>query len=82
MPIHVNIAVNERDIKVLHIGRAEGGADPDDVNTYIAVMRFPNEQVDWYGEDSIKFQHRYGDGIDVCVMKGLSAVIEAGKTNP
>jgi len=37
MPIHIDVRVNDRPIKSLHIGRESGGTDADDLNTYVIM---------------------------------------------
>jgi len=73
MPIYIDVWVNDRAINTYAIGRLRGGTDPDDVNVY-AVMDL--ERIDrplgW--DKTIQFEHRYGDGIDVCIRKGLAAL--------
>lgn len=74
MPLHVDIRVNDTHISSLHIGRLEGGTDPDDINTYVIVKGHePLFTSDWL-ERGIKYTHRYGDGAEVCVMKGIEAL--------
>lgn len=70
MPIHIPIYVNEKLIKTYHIGRLEGDADPDSVNTYLI------KEDDQLWTVGIKFTHRYGDGIDTCIHKGLNAILD------
>jgi hypothetical protein len=74
MPIHVDIRINDTLINQIHIGRAKGGTDPDDINTYIVIEGGqPLRLEDWY-IDGIPFMHRYGDGAEICVMKGMQAL--------
>ena len=70
MPIHIPIYVNDRLIKTYHIGRLEGDTDPDSVNTYIIVE---DDQLWQVGK---KFTHRYGDGIDTCICRGLDVILD------
>lgn len=69
MPLHIPIYVNDKLIKTYHIGRFEGEATEDSLNTYIIV------QDDQFWKDGIAFTHRYGDGVDTCVTKGLYAMM-------
>ena len=74
MPIHVDIRVNNELINEIHIGRVSGGTDPDDINDYLVVEGYdPLRLEDWH-IDGIPFQHRYGDGANVCVQKAMEAL--------
>lgn len=70
MPIHIPVYVNDRLIKTYHIGRVAGDTDPDSINEYLIVE---DDQLWQVGK---KFTHRYGDGIDTCVIKGINAMME------
>jgi hypothetical protein len=74
MPLHIDIRVNRELINTLHIARVKGGTDPDDINDYI-ITDGPEllRHEDWL-IDGIPFTHRYGDGAEVCVMKGIQAI--------
>lgn len=76
MPLTVTIDLNGRTLEQYHIGRIDGGAHSDDVNTYSVVTgRKPLWTVttqDWYS--GVTFTHRYGDGAAECVRKALEAV--------
>lgn len=75
MPIRVNIDINGHPIEQLHIGRAQGGTSPDDVNTYLAVLGTrPTSAEDWQ-ERGTEFTHRYGDMALICVQKAIEALI-------
>ena len=79
MPLHVDIRANEKVINQIHIGRTKGGTHPDDINTYLVVEGdTPTRWEDWYIE-GIPFEHRYGDGAEVCVTKGLQALGYSGE---
>jgi hypothetical protein len=74
MPLHIDIRVNNKVINQIHIGRTRGGTDPDDMNHYLVVEGdTPARWEDWY-VDGMPFTHRYGDGAEVCVIKGLQAL--------
>lgn len=74
MPIRVSIDINGHPIEQLHIGRIKGGTDPDDVNTYLAVVGpKPLTAEDWK-EHGTEFTHRYGDSILVCVQKAIGVL--------
>ena len=74
MPLHIDIRVNDKIISQLHIGRVNGGTAPNDINDYLIVDGDkPTRMEDWY-IDGIPFQHRYGDGAEICVMKGIQAM--------
>ena len=70
MPIHIPIYVNDRLVKTYHIGRVKGDTNPDSINDYLIVE---DDQLWRVGK---KFTHRYGDGIDTCVIKGINAMME------
>ena len=73
MPLHVDIRVNEHLIKSIHIGRLSGGTAPDSVNVYKAVEGAVPQSVDeWLA--GAGFEHRYGDGAEICVMKAIQAM--------
>jgi len=76
MAVQVEMRVNGSIIKVLHIGRIEGTEDKHSINTYIAAFRRPGDQPDWYADDVIEFQHRYGDGIEELTRKALNTIKE------
>jgi hypothetical protein len=80
MPLHVQIRLNRQLLSEIHITRAEGGTDPDDVNTYIAVTEEEPLYLEEYQERGVKFKHRYGDGAEVCVRKALEALEPSIKT--
>ena len=73
-PINIDAYINNQYVKSYHIGRKEGEAEPDSINTYWIVESFDSEGPDWTPEHS--FEHRYGDGIDVCIKKGLEALLD------
>lgn len=84
MPIQVYVEVNGRPIESLHIGREKGGTDPDDENDYLILRGGPRplHDGDTHGplyrqwtEEGTPFKHRYGDGIEVCVQKGIEALL-------
>jgi hypothetical protein len=77
MPVNIDVYINNSPIKQYRIGRAEGDTDPDSKNTY-RILEFAagdTETQKW--ADGVEFQHRYGDGVDVCISKGLAALIAA-----
>jgi hypothetical protein len=74
MPLHVDIRINDTLINQIHIARTKGGTRADDVNEYVVVDGpKPTRYEDWL-IDGITFQHRYGDGAEICVMKGIQAM--------
>lgn len=74
MPLHIDIRVNSKLINTLHIARVRGGTHPDDINDYIITDGpEPLRHKDWL-IDGIPFTHRYGDGAEICVMKGIQAM--------
>lgn len=75
MPIHVTIAVNDREVEHLHIARMKGyGRSPDAVYTYSALQQAdaPTDEREW--QDGVFFTHRYGDDITVIVAEAISAL--------
>ncbi len=73
MPLHVDIKINDRLLSQIHIGRIQGGTDPDSVNTYVAHEgEEPKTREEWL--QGVRFEHRYGDGAEVCVRKALMAL--------
>lgn len=76
MAVQVEMRVNGYIIKTLHIGRIEGTEDKDSVNHYLAAIRLPGEQPDWYADDVTEFEHRYGDGIEELTRKALNIIKE------
>ena len=74
MPLYADIRINDNLIKTIAIGRLHGGASPDDINTYVAVEVDPKGGLDWWQDDNAKYIHRYGDGAEVCLLRGLKAL--------
>jgi hypothetical protein len=81
MPVQVEMRINGHIIDVLHIGRIEGEAKPESINTYWAVVRKPGEQPDWFAEDVVELEHRYGDMLQELVRKSLNAIKENEELN-
>lgn len=78
MPVQVRIYINNHEIKTLHIGRIEGDMEADSLNTYKVVSGEQPTTVDaWM--DGETFEHRYGDGVEICVGKAIDALTKAGK---
>jgi hypothetical protein len=78
MPVQVRIYINNYEIKTLHIGRIEGDVEADSLNTYKVVSGEMPTTVDaWMGGET--FEHRYGDGVEICVGKAIDALTKAGK---
>jgi hypothetical protein len=85
MPLAVEININGVSISEIYIGRLEGGTSPDDENTY-KVLYNPTRGMsnahygiprgDWH--NGVSFTHRYGDGAEICAMKAIAALQEAG----
>ena len=74
-PIYVDVSVNSRAIKTYAIGRTRGGTSPDEVNTYV-VMELPSQHESFEWDHSTTFEHRYGDGIDACIFRAMTALNE------
>lgn len=80
MPLRIRIDINGRDIATYWIGRLEGKAEFDALNTYVIGEETVKNLEPWNVvriEELPKFTHRYGDGAEVCVAKGLEAWKEA-----
>ncbi len=74
MPLHVMVYTNDQHTKTFHIGRREGNASFNSLNTYEVVLdrsEDPESEVDW--DKGVQFRHRYGDGLDICVILGIEA---------
>lgn len=91
MPVSVEIKVNTKLVTTIHIGRSvyiSGGPAQDSVNPYVAVAkscedygyfemgRLPTSH-EW--DNGTPFEHRYGDGLEICVEKALVALRQAGQ---
>lgn len=77
MAVQVEMRINGHIIDVLHIGRIEGEAKPDSINTYRAVVRKPGQQPDWFAPDTVELTHRYGDRLQELVRHSLNAIKDA-----
>lgn len=76
MPIRIRIDVNGRDERTYWIGRVEGNQQSNSINTYVIGQGLPDfEPWNYPGgfEALTHFTHRYGDGLEVCVRKGIEA---------
>lgn len=74
MPLHIDIRVNSNRISSIHIARLEGDTNPDSINSYVAVMgQQPLDYNEWV-ERGAPFNHRYGDGAEACLVRGLRAL--------
>jgi hypothetical protein len=74
MPLHIDIRVNDSLLSTLHIGRFSGGTGKDDNNVYLIVDGKEPTNIDDWVMRGTEFKHRYGDGAEVCVMKGIRAL--------
>jgi hypothetical protein len=79
VPLHVAIFINRHLLSEIHIARAEGGTDPDDINTYIAVTGDEPIWLEDYEASGVTYEHRYGDGAQVCVRKAIEALEKTTK---
>lgn len=74
MPLHIEIKINDTVLNNLHIARVKGDTNPDSHNDYLIIEgEYPLRNEDWY-IDGVPFKHRYGDGAEVCVAKGIRAL--------
>jgi len=76
MSIFVNVKINEDTLIDLKIGSATW---PQELNDVVEYSVTTIDDLNW--ENEIKFQHRFGDGIAICVQEALTA-ITANKTIP
>jgi len=79
MPIHVDIRINETLINTIHIGRIRGNPGEDSINTYMAVEGDRPQTLEEWFEFGVEYEHRYGDGAEICVMKAIEALKFGGK---
>jgi hypothetical protein len=70
MSIYVTVKINETEIMDLQIGSRHWPQEIDDVVEYAVTTR---DDVHW--EKELTFQHRFGDGVAVCVQKALWVII-------
>lgn len=78
MPIHVDIAINERLITRVHIARMEDLRGEDHEHIYSVVQsEQPPYAID-YAKGAL-FTHYYNEGAEVCVEKALVALRESKK---
>ena len=68
MPIILPIYINDRLIKEYKIGRLSGDASPDSINVYVVADK------DTFWEYGLQFEHRYGDGVEVCIQKAMETI--------
>jgi hypothetical protein len=74
MPLHIDIRLDERIISTLHIQRVEERISKHGTNSYLILEGDePLRYEDWL-IDGIPFTHRYSDGAEICVMKGIQAM--------
>ena len=74
MPIHVDIRINDENVRTVHIGREDDFSGNDGIHKYRITTGTINTRVDWWDPDSVTFEHKYSDGVEVCVAKGLEAL--------
>lgn len=77
MSTQIEMRVDGSIINILHISRIEGTSDKHAINTYVAGIRRPGEQPDWYADDMVEFQHQYGNGIVELARRALNAIKDA-----
>jgi hypothetical protein len=82
--ITVTIAISDRNVSNMQIIRVKGDSTADSVNTYkVLLIDDSSEDMDW--DKGVAFNHRYGDGVEVCAMKAMAALNKSGaffKINP
>jgi hypothetical protein len=74
MPIHVDIRINDKHIRTVHIGREDDFLGTEGEHTYRITENTINTRADWWDPDSVQFTHTYSDGAEICVAKGLEAL--------
>ena len=91
MPIQVYIEVNGKPIESIHISR-ETRAKRTDVNIYTAVRKEATPATDYksrahaempsyreWEDDGVRFEHTYGDGVEILVQKAIEALNVSGR---
>lgn len=74
MPVHVSIRINDQLITEVHIGRVTPLHSNTQVSTYMAVSGvYPDRNVP-YTRKGVAFEHKYDEGVQVCVQKALVAL--------
>lgn len=68
MPLHVTIAINDRQIETLTIGRIDEFKGRDRWHEYTVVVDGDEE------EQNAQFTHLYSQGARVCVLRALDAL--------
>ena len=74
MPIHVDIRINDENVRTVHIGREQDLVGKDEVHQYRITTGTVSTRADWWDPDSVTFEHKYSDGVEVCVARGLEAL--------
>lgn len=74
MPIHIDIRINDEHIRSVHIGREEDLLGKNEEHKYRITAGTIRTRADWWDPDSAEFTHKYSDGAEVCVAKGLLAL--------
>jgi hypothetical protein len=79
MPIRIRVDVNGEVNKTFWIGRISGGQNANDLNTY--VIGEGTGDLEAWNMPGVKgtsrlphFTHRYGDGLETCVARGMNAM--------
>jgi hypothetical protein len=67
MPLNISIAINDRPLESITIGRIEEFKGRDRWHEYIV-------RVEEKPEDYATFSHRYADGAQECVRRALDAL--------
>lgn len=70
MSVSVEFGVNGDYVTSFRITRIKGRSTPNSVNVYKVVQQNWREAPKF----PITFEHRYGDGIELCVERALAAV--------
>jgi hypothetical protein len=81
MPIHVDIRINDKHIRTVHIGREDDFLGTEGEHTYRITESTINTRADWWDPDSVQFTHVYSEGAEVCVAKGLLALYGEGESS-
>lgn len=92
MPLHIDMRINEKLLRRIHIARmTSNGMNSDSINEYAVVLGLPKnnhegglerklfseEPEQWEWDLSpIRFTHRYGDSELICLSKAIIVIQE------
>lgn len=70
MSIYVTVKINDDLIADLQIGSMHWPQEIDDTKEYMVTTKDDKEF-----KNALKFNHRFGDGVAICVQKAIWAII-------